>query len=193
MEQVTQPFELDRAVRLILERVKEGASQIHAAPLSLGISGIDCSGKSTLAKELFSEAKAMGIGGELAQVDDFIIPRAERKRGGPAHIDYFENTFDHAGFKRKVDSLKTRSNASLVIGEGVFVFKKELAPLWDIKVWIDMPDSMSVERGAVRDADYFGSAENARGEYLRRFIPAHKYHLERDQPVETADIVFEVR
>jgi uridine kinase len=158
----------------------------------LGISGIDCSGKSTLAKGLVSEAQERGVRTALVHVDDFIIPRAERKRGGPVHVDYFENTFNHQGFVEQVSKARDSGGVEVVIGEGIFLFRRELVSLWDMKVWLEMDSGESVRRGAVRDADYFGSPENARGEYLRRFVPAHAYHLERDRPMDPADLVFEV-
>jgi uridine kinase len=194
MGRVTQPFELDKAVELILDRVvHEQASRESAAPVLSGISGIDCSGKSTLAKALVERATAAGIAAHLVQADDFIIPRAERKREGLAHIDYFDNTFDHRKLTERIEALKGDLSVQLIVGEGVFLFRKELAGLWHIRIWIEMSAEQSVARGAIRDAGYFGSTDSARSEYLRRFVPAHEYHLGRDRPVEAAGIVFEVR
>ena len=128
----------------------------------------------------------------MISVDDFIIPRELRKRGSIPHIDYFENTFDHDAFRTDIDRQADTSDSNLVIAEGVFLFKRELAEMWNLKIWLEMSTSESTERGAIRDADLFGGSDKARAEYELRFVPAHTYHLERDRPQEAADIVFNV-
>ncbi|MDA1297342.1 MAG: hypothetical protein O3B04_04975 [Chloroflexi bacterium] len=167
--------------------------QDSAAPVLLGISGIDCSGKSTLADAVVKHARNAGIRSELAHVDDFIIPPARRKSEGTAHIDYFENTFDHEAFAGSVRQLASDPAVRLVIGEGIFLFRREMAGLWHKRVWLEMTGELSAERGAARDANLFGSSGNARDLYLSTFVPAHEYHMERDRPACAADLVFEVR
>lgn len=193
MSAVSQTYSQTRAVQLILCEITKRVRQNVAAPVLLGISGIDCSGKSTLADALMKGAAEAGIRSELVQVDDFIIPTADRKRSDQAHIDYFENTFDHERFVSRIKSAAGTMGVQLVIGEGVFLFRRELADIWQIKVWLEMSPEQSVACGAVRDALFFGSQECAKSEYLNRFMPAHEHHVERDNPAKTADIVFEVQ
>jgi uridine kinase len=194
MGQIIQPYSVEEAADEVLKLVnKKRVSRSSAAPVLIGISGIDCSGKSTLADALAARYGEHGGTAALARIDDFIIPRSLRKSSGPLHIDYFNNTFDRAGFAAKVNLLAQRTSTELVIGEGVFLFSREMAGLWQVKVWIEMSPELAVERGAARDASYFGSAEQARDEYLRRFIPAHEYHLKRDKPAAQADLILQVR
>ena len=94
-QNVTQPFSVPDAARLIIERAAELAVKPEAGgPVIIGISGIDCSGKTTLADAVISKAQAMGMPAARVSAEDFIIPRDERKHSGPAHIDCFENTFN---------------------------------------------------------------------------------------------------
>ena len=193
MGTVSRPYSLPGAVRVILDEVTKQVRQNSAAPVLLGISGIDCSGKSTLAEAILNRASNAGIRSELVCVDEFIIPNAQRERKGRVHVDYFENTFDHKEFVNHIRRIAANPGVQLVIGEGVYLLRRELVEMWHLKVWLEMPAEQSVTRGAVRDADYFGSPEKSKNEYLRRFVPAHDYHVERDSPAEAADFVFDVQ
>ncbi len=190
--QTVLPYSLDRAVELVLASIQERVQQNSAAPVFVGVSGIDCSGKTTLAKALFASLHGVETSVELVSVDDYIIPRAMRRYQPVAHINYFENTFDHAALSRRIAELRHEADIDLVIAEGVFLFREELVDNWNLKVWLEMGTEHSVRRGSARDAGYFGSVNNARFEYERRFVPAHEYHLERDKPQEAADFVFNV-
>lgn len=196
MRQTVRPYFLDEAVNLILngvnEQVRQNLAGDSGAPVFLGVSGIDCSGKTTLAKALLARATAEGLNSRLLMADDFFIPEADRQSAPEPHIEWFENTFDHTAFVGSIRSLKQNDDAQLVIGEGVFLFRQELVSLWDLKVWMEMSAERSIRCGMDRDAEFFGSPENARAEYLKRFIPAHEHHLKRDNPVEQAHFVFEV-
>ncbi len=189
--QTVLPYSLDRAVELISERVRDRVRQDPAAPVFVGISGIDCSGKTTLAKALLPTLGDDGFATEIVSADDYIIPRADRRRDPVPHIDYFENTFDHTALAAHVAELR-KGGADVVVAEGVFLFRRELVDLWELRVWLEMGAEQSVRRGAKRDAEYFGSEDKARAEYERRFVPAYNYHLERDRPAEQADLVFNV-
>lgn len=193
MAAVSQPYSQPKAVELILDEIKKQVRQKSAAPVLLGISGIDCSGKTTLADALMKRVAEEEIRSELVRVDDFIIPPAVRKSGGQAHTDYFENTFDHDAFTKRIRSVAAIPGMQLVVGEGVYLFKREMANMWHTRVWLEMSVEQSVARGTVRDVAFFGSPAGAKIEYLRLFAPAHEYHMERDAPSETAHLVFEVQ
>lgn len=190
--QTVRPYELNDAVELVLNSVMKQVRQKSAAPVLLGVSGIDCSGKTTLAKALLERASGEGIAAKLVSVDDFIIPQADRFSTGQPVTDYFEHTFDQNEFAAQVERLKQSGEVQLVIGEGVFLFRRELVGIWDQKCWLEMSIERAVRCGSVRDAELFGSPAQAKAEYLNRFMPAHEHHLQRDNPAATADFVFEV-
>lgn len=196
VRQVVRRYSLDEAVDLIfkrvIERVRQSFTEASGATVFLGISGIDCSGKTTLAKALLERANSEGLIAKLVMVDDFMIPEADRAISQPPHIQWFESTFDHERFAEKIKSSSRVDGVQLVIAEGVFLFRRELAPLWELKAWMEMSTERSLECGIERDAEFFGSSEQARVEYLRRFVPAHEHHLARDKPSAHADFVFHV-
>lgn len=183
---------LDESVSLIADSVTKQVRQNSAAPVFLGISGIDCSGKTTLAKALFERVVAEGLNTKLMMVDDFFIPEADRLPASEPHIEWFEHTIDYPGFTEQIRSCGRETDIQLVIGEGVFLFRRELVDLWDQKAWMEMSIERSLTCGMERDAELFGSAQKAKAEYVRRFIPAYEHHVKRDKPSEKADFVFRV-
>ncbi len=189
---VIRPYQQEQAVSLIIDELNERVRQSVAAPVLVGISGIDASGKTTLAEAVRQRATEIGLQVELANVDEFIIPPDQRKSEGPPFIDYFEHTFDHAAFIQKVKGLAAVTGVQIVLAEGIFLFRKELVARWDVRIWLEMTAAQSLERGAERDIDMFGSLEKARSLYVDQFIPAHEYHMGRDRPSESADFVFTV-
>lgn len=183
---------LDEAVSLIADSVINQVRQNSAAPVFLGISGIDCSGKTTLAKALLERVVAEGVTGKLVMADNFFIPVADRQSDSEPCVEWFEHTFDYPGFTEQIRSYGRETGLQLVIGEGVFLFRQERVGLWDQTVWMEMSTERSLACGMERDAEFFGSAQKAETEYLRRFIPAHEHHMKRDKPSEQADFVFRV-
>ncbi len=192
MAAVVQPYRQDEAAKAVVDEIRERVRSAHAAPVLVGISGIDCAGKSTLASAVIAEVRRGGLRISCVSVDDFIIPSNQRTEVGEPVTDYFENTFDLDGFRNKVKAEAETTDVQVVVGEGVFLLRREIAGIWDIKVWLQMSPEQSVERGTTRDSDFFGGPAIARTQYLTRFIPAHRHHLERDRPAENADYVFAV-
>ena len=192
MAAIVQPYQQHETAKAVVDEIRERVRRAHAAPVFVGISGIDCAGKSTLAIEVIAEVHRGGLRTSCVSVDDFIIPPDQRLEVGEPATDYFENTFDLDGFLNKVKSDAVTSDVQVVVGEGVFLLRREIADVWDVKVWLQMSPEQAIERGTRRDAGFFGGPEIARAQYLTRFMPAQRHHLERDRPAETADYVFAV-
>ena len=125
MEQILRQYVMDDAVSLVLDELKRRVRQKPAAPVFAGISGIDCSGKTTFADALVKQASSDGLQTELVNVDDFIIPTDQRKVEEPPHVSYYNNVFDHAAFADVVRERGAIDGGQVVIGEGVFLFRRE--------------------------------------------------------------------
>lgn len=192
MSTIRQPYQPDQAAATVVDEIRERVRCVNTAPVLVGISGIDCAGKSTFADAVLHELGKAVTEVRLVHVDDFIIPSKDRKVAGTAHVDYFENTFNFDSFVKKLKSEAEATGLQVVVGEGVFLFRKEIVDIWDLRIWLEMSPERSIERGATRDADFFGGLDIASTQYSTRFMPAYKYHIERDQPAESADYVFEV-
>jgi uridine kinase len=177
----------------------------------VGISGIDCAGKSTLARTLETDLRAAGEDAVRIGGDDFNRPRSERSIFPADEPDY---GFDYGQLIRDVlvparrgervearlrvkdwarDTWDERAfvvePGAVVLLEGVFLFRPDLAPLLDLKVWLEIGFDEALERALLRDAEAMGGPDGVRERYATRYFPGQRLHLERDRPREAADLV----
>jgi uridine kinase len=203
-----------RAVRSsdpsLLETVLEIRRRLGRTTI-VGISGIDCAGKSTLARTLAAELQATGEDAVLIGGDDFNRPRSERSTFPADEPDY---GFDYRQLMCEVlvrarggDRVEARLRVkdwerdaweerdflvdagAIILIEGVFLFRPELVPLLDLKVWLEIGFDEALERALVRDADAMGGPDGVRERYARRYFPGQRVHLERDRPRDHADVL----
>lgn len=72
----------------------------------------------------------------------------------------------------------------------MFLLKSDLRHNWDASFWVDISEDEIVERGAQRDAEFFGSKQKAQQVYLNRIIPAQRIHQQLDDPEASASVVY---
>jgi uridine kinase len=196
--------------RRLLELVVETRRRLGRTTI-VGISGIDCAGKSTLARRLADE---LGDAGEDVVViggDDFNRPRAERSTYPADEPDYgfaygqlVEELLVPARVGGRVEArLRVKDwrrdawdertfivdPGAIVLFEGVFLFTSAILPLLDLKVWLEIPFDRALERALVRDAEAMGGENGVRERYATRYFPGQRLHLERDRPKDRADVV----
>ena len=188
-------------------------------PLLLGIDGVDVSGKTTLAKELANELKESGRLLIQASIDGFHNPKSVRyKEGNSSHKGYYLYSFDHesvidellkplsigdlqyrtAVFDHFTDSkvvhpVQTATNDSILIMEGIFLFRPELVDFWDIKIFLDVDFETILERAVKRETERecIGTEQEIRKRYEDRYIPGQKFYFQIAEPIEKADIVID--
>jgi uridine kinase len=78
---------------------------------------------------------------------------------------------------------------AIVLVEGVFLFRPQILPLLDLKVWLDISFDDALARAVVRDADAMGGRDGVRRRYATRYFPGQRLHLERERPRDAADLV----
>jgi uridine kinase len=194
----------------LLEAVLETRRRLGRTTI-VGVSGIDCAGKSTLAAALAAELGATGEDAIVIGGDDFNRPRSERSSFPADEPDYgfdyrqlAEDVLAPARAGRRVharvrvkdwsrDAWDEREvvveRDAVVLVEGVFLFTPRLVPLLDLKVWLELGFDEALERALVRDADAMGGPDGVRERYATRYFPAQRLHLERERPREAADLV----
>ena len=177
----------------------------------VGISGIDCAGKSTLARRLAADLREAGETVVLVGGDDFNRPRSERstypaedRDYGFAYGELIQQVLEparagkHVATRLRVkdwerDAWDERvfvvEPGAIVIVEGVFLFTPELLPLLDLKVWLEISFDDALARALERDAHAMGGPDGVRERYATRYFPGQRLHLERDRPDESADLV----
>jgi len=186
-------------------------------PTRVAIDGVDGSGKTTLADELVDPIRRAGRDVIRGSVDGFHNPRAVRYTRGPDSPEgYFLDSFDYGALKRELleplgptghRSFRTavfdyRSDRAVetpprlagrdavLLFDGVFLLRPELDGLWDVRIWLDVPFEVTVERAVVRDARNGGiDPGEVRDKYARRYVPGQRLYLDRARPSERADIV----
>ena len=198
--------------RQILELKKD-------APVIVGSDGVDAAGKTKLADALAEKVKRSGRDIIRASIDGFHHPREIRYRRGPDSPDgYYLDSFDYDAlrevlleplssgslrymtsiFNYRTDSRtasvwKKAGNTSILIMEGVFLFRPEIAGFFDLKVFIHADFDTVLERALKRagERQYIGSEEDIIARYQKRYIPGQELYLNSVNPTKLADIVID--
>jgi uridine kinase len=162
------------AVRDLARRVRDLPT---TTPL-VAVDGVDGAGKMTFADALAGHLRATGTPVLRVSVDGFHRPRAERYRQGRTSPSGFvEDSYDLATFRaavveplrpdgdrrvrtaafdhrtdRPVDAAPVVvEDGSVVVVDGIFLHRDELADAWDLSVWLEVPFTTTFARMAVRD------------------------------------------
>ncbi|HEU0130742.1 MAG TPA: hypothetical protein VFQ85_07100 [Mycobacteriales bacterium] len=132
----------------------------------VGVDGRDAAGKTT-----FADALAAVLPPPVTRVrlDDHHRPAEQR-------VDYYRDAFDLAAFAAAV-----RAAAGTVVADGVFLFRPELDPLWDLRVRLEVDPAEQLRRAAARG--------DAVDRYATRYRPAHDAYEAAVRPTERADVV----
>lgn len=150
----------------------------------VAIDGPDASGKTTLANELARALASRAVGVGRVSLDDFLRPEAERYRAGRESPEgYYRDSFDHGRFCAAV----VAETGAIVIADGIFLLRPEFRDLWDLTIFLDVPEDEILRRAQRRDGANLG-AELQRL-YRCRYLPAQRRYREAVRPEELADFV----
>lgn len=182
----------------------------------VGISGIECSGKSTLADKLKQLLEKKKIPTKIIHGDDFLFDKETRNKNPKQDIGYYCETFDYNKlftellipiknntlFESKLclldwendiySKFKFQTNQpTIILVEGVFLFKKDLPKIFDLSVWIDITFELGMQRALnrSRDKNYYGNSDAILQRYTERFHKGQKIHLKLDKPIENCDFI----
>jgi uridine kinase len=201
----------------MMERVADLVA-VHArrarrrAPL-IGLSGIDGSGKTTLAAALAAALGHRGTHAAVVTVDPWHAPASIRFNAADPARHFYRYAFRWEElFERLIDPLRRRRSLSLslpllrladdswyehayefsdvdvVILEGIFVLRRLLRRRYDAAVWIDCSFETALRRALARNQEGLDEAA-LRRDYATIYAPAQRLHLRRDQPLAGADVV----
>jgi uridine kinase len=180
-------------------------------PFVVGITGIDGAGKTRFAEDLQRFIIARGLKTQAIHLDDFHNPREIRYSGKNQADNYFNKSFNINLIVEKLLKPLSRKRAfstrmtvldyytdrydtereftfnpdTIVIFEGVFLFRKELAPYIDYKIHLDITFEESKRRAKERDP------EAVLARYDEKYLPAQAEYLKKYPPEETADMVID--
>lgn len=181
-------------------------------PALVGIDGVDGAGKTTLADALAAHLRASGTPVVRVSIDGFHHPRAVRyRRGRGSAVGYFHDSFDLDAFRAAVveptragtqvrtavfDHVRdapvpgelTPVAGAVVLVDGVFLQRDELAGTWDLAVFLRAPFEATYARMARRDGSHPDPDDPAN----RRYREGQELYLRACRPESRADVVLDV-
>lgn len=185
-------------------------------PLRVGVDGITAAGKTTAAAELAAAIEERGRPVIPLSFDGFHNPRARRYQQGRESADgYYEDAYDTAAMRRELldrlgpdgdgfyrdrvldlatdeicclETTPAPRDAVLIV-DGSFLQRPELAPAWDVIVYLDVAFEVAHARAVVRDAELLGGKERAADLYAHRYHAACRRYLAENDPITRADIL----
>jgi uridine kinase len=193
-----------------------GATPDPGRPALVAVDGVDGSGKTTFAQALAAAYREAGRAVEVVHLDDYLNPRTTRYRLGRRSPEgYFVDTYDLDAFTQHVlEPLRPHGSGTIlrrffdlrvdarvddrpvevpsdgvVIVEGMFLHRDELAGVWDMSVFLDVPFEVSVRRLARRD----GSNPDPSHASMTRYVEGQRLYLSRCRPERRATHVVDNR
>ena len=203
---------IDEVIGNILER---RAAIPDSRSLLVGVSGIDGCGKGYVARQLQAHLALHGVIPAILNVDGWLnLPEKRFDQSAPAenfyanairfdefftklviplrdrrsvHLtaDFVEETASH--YRKHTYDVK---DVSVVLVEGIFLFKPQYRNYFDLTIWIDCSFPTALAR-AIERAQEGLSAANTIAAYETIYFPAQRIHLAQDQPRENANVIFE--
>jgi uridine kinase len=107
-------------------------------------------------------------------------------RDGSCHLiaEYAEETA--ACYRKHVYEF---DDVDLILLEGIFLFKREHQQRYGFRLWIDCSFKTALERALSRSQEGLPPADTIAA-YERIYFPAERVHFERDNPRDSADLVY---
>lgn len=199
----------------LLERLAATVNRVSRGERAIvAFDGPDAAGKTTLADALARQIARPTL---RVSIDDWHNPRAARlRRGEESPVGYYMDSFDYdalvanllrpfrAGASRVQTSCfdftadapaaaeaRIHSTGAVLLLDGVFLLRPELCHRWDLSVYLHVPESVTLARAVVRDAEQLGGAEQVRRRYERRYLPGQAIYREAASPMVKADLVID--
>jgi uridine kinase len=180
-------------------------------PFVVGISGIDGAGKTEFARALEKFLVEHNHKTQAIHLDDFHKLKELRYAGKDQADNYYNRSFDiklivekllkplrqKRAFSTRMTLLDYRTDRyeneieftftpeTIVIFEGVFLFRKELTSYIDYKIFLDITFEESLKRAKTRDS------QETINKYEKKYLPAQARYLKEYLPEKTADIIID--
>ena len=203
---------IEEIVRKIFER---RANLSDTRSLLVGVSGIDGCGKGYLAMQLQAHLALHGMIPTILNVDGWLnLPHKRFDQNAPA-VNFYENAIrldqffsqlvlplrDRRSIHLEADFVEETAseyrkhtydyrNVSVVLVEGIFLFKPQYRKYFDLAIWIDCSFPTALARAIHRAQEGLSTAKTIAA-YDTIYFPAQRIHLAHDKPRENADVILE--
>lgn len=166
-------------VQMVLELI--AAAHDDADVVLVGIGGHGGAGKTTLAR--------MIPGAQIVSTDEFWdgeafdIERLSNEVVTPLSLGAVAHFASYDWATREQRGLRTVEPAGVVVVEGVCALHRTLRSAYAVRVWVEAPYDVRLERGVARDG------EAARTTWVDVWMPSEDRYVERDDPVSSAHVI----
>ena len=147
----------------------------------VGIGGHGGAGKSTLAWRL-PEAQIVGTD-EFWDGEEFDLSRLRAEVFDPLLAEAQARYASWDWARARPGGLRTILPEGLVVVEGVCALHRMFREAYDVRVWVEAPYGVRLERGVERDG------EAARETWVERWMPSEERYVELDDPIPSAHVV----
>lgn len=202
-----------------LSLIADVADQVVACGsgrLRVGIDGRTGAGKTTFGHELAQQVSAQGRPVLRASLDDFKRPWRDRHLyDRDSGEGYYRHAFDYDTLTTllldpagrlgpgrcvlcsidpltQIDHRDVVTHApadSVLIVDGVFAFRPKINKHWDLRIWLEIDEHTSFERGIRRDGAWAGEAAEAL--HRDRYAVSEQLYLAEVDPLEFVDVVID--
>jgi uridine kinase len=204
---------------LLLKQITDHIASIaRPHPVRVAIDGIDASGKTIFADALVQPLETRGRPVIRASLDGFHHPRSVRyRRGVDSPAGYYFDSFDYPALKTNLleplgpgGNLRVRTRVfdfrtdsritaptiyatpdAILLFDGVFLLRPEFDGYWDLSIFLDVDFDVAQERATERDRTLFGSSDEVKERYRKRYVPGQRLYLQTCRPLERADLVID--
>lgn len=180
----------------------------------VAIDGVDGAGKTWFADQLGKELTDRGASVIRASSDGFLSPpRTRHRRGRDSPEGYYRDSFDYGRMCRLLlDPLSPRGNGeyvravydarrerevrllpelapddAILVFDGIFAHRDELIRYWDYSVWLEVPFTVSIPRGAQRG---YGTPDPSSPKNVR-YIAGQRLYMAECHPQTRATLVID--
>jgi uridine kinase len=113
---------------------------------------------------------------------------------GPGGTRRYRTAVMDLAARERIDGpLHVAPDDAVLIADGAFLQRPELAGLWDLCIYVDVGFDDVLRRGIERDRTWMGSPELAEHRYRTKYIPGERRYVAQVQPAQRADIVVDNR
>ncbi|CAM5786112.1 uridine kinase [Cellulomonas persica] len=180
----------------------------------VGVDGVDGAGKTVFADALGDALRGAGLPVVRVSVDGFHRPRVERyRRGARSPEGFFLDSYDYDALRREVldpfapggdrryrgairdvasdeaveEPQRTAPADAVLVVDGIFLHRDELAGVWDVSLFLDVPFGETFARMARRD----GCPADPADERNRRYVEGQRLYLAACDPAARATLVID--
>lgn len=181
----------------------------------IGINGVDTSGKSIFTQSFSDFLRKLGKHVQVIHMDDFHNKRQVRYQLEDSIMSYYLHAFDYESLidnllkpikttlpltktikhlNLETDRLENEktyhvSEDSLILVEGVLLFRPELTDYFDYKIFLDISWDEVERRAIKRDFHVFG--QDVLKRYQTKYIPIQQKYLKDNHVLNQVDMVID--